>query len=185
MRNADGDHGTEEEVVGKCEYDGLNRRTKEFINTDGGDDFEEFRHFFYNTGWQILETRKATSEAAQPEGEDPEFQYVWSVRYIDAPVLRDENKDGDDDCIDGDDERLYYTTDANMNVTALTDKNGDEVERYIYDPYGKPTVLDADWSSDADGKSDYDNNILYCGYYYDWETGLYHVRNRYYHPQLG
>ena len=46
-------------------------------------------------------------------------------------------------------------------------------------------VLDADWSSDADGKSDYDNNILYCGYYYDSETGLYHVRNRVYHPLLG
>jgi len=74
------------------------------------------------------------------------------------------------------DQRLYYTTDANMNVTALLDTAGDAVERYLYDPYGKVTVLDADWSVDADGESDYDNAILYCGYFFDSETGLYHVR---------
>jgi RHS repeat-associated protein len=29
------------------------------------------------------------------------------------------------------------------------------------------------------------NEILFCGYRYDPETGLYHVRNRMYHPMLG
>ena len=72
-----------------------------------------------------------------------------------------------------------------MNVTALVEDDGDVVERYMYDPYGKVTVLDADFSEDADGKSDYDNSILFAGYYHDWETGLYHVRNRYYHTRLG
>jgi len=38
------------------------------------------------------------------------YEYVWDIRYIDAPVLRDENTDEDDLC---DDETLYYTTDAN------------------------------------------------------------------------
>jgi len=72
-----------------------------------------------------------------------------------------------------------------MNVTALLEDDGDVVERYMYDPYGKVTVLDADFSADADGKSDYDNRILFAGYYFDNETGLYHVRNRYYHPHFG
>ena len=116
---------------------------------------------------------------------------VWSLRYIDAPICRDEDKNSDGDCTDSDDEHLYYTTDANFNVTALTDKNGDEVERYLYDPYGVVTFLKADWSlqevsGHADGTaSAYDNPILFAGYYRDSETGLYHVRNRMYHPNLG
>ena len=71
------------------------------------------------------------------------YQYVWSPRYIDAAVLRDENDDEDNLC---DDETLYYLTDANFNVTALVDTSGNVVERYAYDPYGEVIVLDADWS---------------------------------------
>ena len=169
-------------MIARYEYDALNRRTKEFVNADTDDDFDSFRHFYYNFGWQLLETRLATSENDEPEDLYPEYQYVWSVRYMDAPVLRDKNTDDDDLC---DDERLYYANDANMNVTALLATDGTPLERYVYDPYGKVTVLDADFSADADGKSDYDNRILFAGYYFDNETGLYHVRNRYYHPQLG
>jgi len=133
----------------------------------------------------------AESENDPPESENPEVQYVWSRRYIDAPVLRDRDADSDSETGDlgvtdsGLEERLYYTTDANMNVTALLDTAGDAVERYLYDPYGNVTVLDADFSADADGKSDYANAILYCGYRFDTETGLYHVRWRVYHPTLG
>jgi len=49
-----------------------------------GGPFDEFRHFYYNAGWQILETRKSTSEDTAPDGLQPEYQYVWSLRYIDA-----------------------------------------------------------------------------------------------------
>jgi len=134
-----------------------------------------------------------------PETLQPEYQYppswrghygvagVWSVRYIDAAVLRDENTDADDLC---DDERLYYLNDANMNVTCLVDASGDAVERYVYDPYGRVTFLDGSGNlqenGDVDGiASDYDNEILYCGYRYDAETGFYHVRHRYLHPTAG
>jgi len=84
-----------------------------------------------------------------------------------------------------------------MNVTCLADTGGDAVERYVYDPYGKVTILNGangvdkdgavtEWTEDGDQTaSDVDNAILYCGYYHDWETGLYHVRNRMYHPNLG
>ncbi len=40
-------------------------------------------------------------------------QYVWGLRYIDAPVLRDRETDGG---AAGLDERLYYTQDGNLNV---------------------------------------------------------------------
>ena len=78
-----------------------------------------------------------------------------------------------------------------MNVTALVNASGAVVERYVYDPYGKVTILDGttggqtEWAADADQKSDVDNEILYCGYRFDPETGLYHVRHRSYHPTLG
>jgi len=192
--NADGDHDAGETVIARYEYDGLSRRTKKHLNADSDDDFDTFQHFYYNASWQVLETRETTGEDDAPDGAQPQHQYVWSVRYIDAPVLRDENTDQDDLC---DDQRLYYTTDANMNVTALLDTAGDAVERYVYDPYGQVTILNGasgvdedgavtEWTEDSDQTaSDVANAHLYCGYYHDSETGLYHVRWRVYHPTLG
>jgi RHS repeat-associated protein len=73
-----------------------------------------------------------------------------------------------------------------MNVTCLVDvDDGDVEERYHYDPYGKVTVLDADFSLDGDGLSDFDNCVLFAGYIYDSATGLYSVRRRPYHPTVG
>jgi len=116
-------------------------------------------------------------------------QYVWSLRYVDAPILRDRNADGDSQTggygLNGSglEERLYYLTDANMNVTALAEPDGDVVERYAYSPYGRAYVFDESWSPRA--ASSYDNNILFAGYWRDGATGLYHVRFRMYHPDLG
>lgn len=68
---------------------------------------------------------------------------------------------------------------------ALVDgSNGNVVERCVYDPYGKVKFYDLNWGSPSDS-SRYDNEILYCGYRYDPETGLYHIRERMYHPTLG
>ncbi len=171
-------------VVAKYEYDGLNRRVKKHIDTQSPADpngVDVYQHFFYNVEWQVLETREADSVDTAPDTLQPEYQFVWSQRYIDAPVLRDKNTDEDDLC---DDETLYYLTDAQMNVTALVDTGGDAVERYVYDPYGKVTIYDDDWS-ETRSVSSYANPILFAGYYRDDETHLYHVRNRMYHPSLG
>jgi RHS repeat-associated protein len=81
-------------------------------------------------------------------------------------------------------EVLYVCNDANMNVTGLVSAAGTVEERYVYDPYGKATCLDLNWAN-GQATSRVGNGILYCGYLYDWETGLYHVRRRYYHPTLG
>ena len=56
---------------------------------------------------------------------------------------------------------------------------------FTKDPYGQVTVLDADFTADADNVSDYDNSYLYTGRRLDTETGLYFYRARYYHPGLG
>ena len=163
-------------VIGTYAYDGLNRRITKTVSGT-------VQHAYYNSGWQLLETRKTSDPEAAPEDLNPEYQFVWSVRYIDALVLRDENRNGDGDCTDAEDQRLFYLNDANMNVTALADASGAVVERYAHDPYGKPSFFDANWNARA--ASAYANDILYCGYRFDNETGLYSVRRRYYHPTLG
>ena len=108
-------------------------------------------------------------------------QYVWSLRYIDAPVLRDRDTAAGGDlgkAGSGLDERLYYLNDANMNVTALVQGTpgsadlGQVVERYDYTPYGVVTIYDGTWT-DTRTTSLYYNQILYCGYRLDRETGLY------------
>ena len=185
-------------TIAKYEYDGVGRRIKKHIDSAApaspDDELDVFRHFYYNAAWQILETREAAADATQPETLKAEYQYVWSLRYIDAPVLRDENVDNDDDATEAnDDERLYYLTDVNMNVVAVANTSGAVVERYAYDPYGGLTVLHGaadkdgavtEWAVDTGG-SDVANSIGFCGYYRDGETGLSHVRNRMYHPLLG
>jgi RHS repeat-associated protein len=113
-------------------------------------------------------------------------QYVWDIRYIDAPIyrLRDDSPptgSGDDNAMD---EQYYYTTDANMNVTALINAStGNVEERYTYDPYGKPTFYSGSFATRS--SSTEDNRILFAGYHHDPETGLYKARHRDHHPLLG
>jgi RHS repeat-associated protein len=47
------------------------------------------------------------------------------------------------------------------------------------------TIYDDDWSDTVAWDDSKRNEILYCGYRFDPETGLYHVRHRHYHPTLG
>jgi RHS repeat-associated protein len=162
-------------LVGQYQYDGLNRRIRGYADT-----LETHVHYFYNSGWQVLETRETGTPSAPPETVQPKHQYAWSLRYIDAPILRDENTGGDGLC---DDERLYYLGDANFNVTTLVNGDGDAVEHYVYEPYGQVTFYDEQWISAT--ASTYRNTCLYTGREYDFETGLYHYRNRRYDPGLG
>jgi len=180
--------GEPDALVVKYQYDGLNRRIAKLLPDDSWNRWD----YYYNNSWQCLEecydeNLGNDSTAATTV----KCQYVWSLRYIDSPVLRDRDADGDSETGNlgktdsGLDERLYYTTDANMNITALVDTTGAVQERYVYDAYGKATIYDDDWSETKTWAASKANEILYCGYCYDPESNLYHVRNRYYHPTLG
>jgi len=71
---------------------------------------------YYHSGYQVVEVRK--------DGDaDPLKQYVWGLRYVHSPVLRwrDTSTPPDGNV----DETLYYTNDANFNVTALVETEGD------------------------------------------------------------
>jgi len=95
---------------------------------------------------------------------------VWSLRYIDSPVLRDRDADGNAATGDlgaaasGMEQRVYYLTDGNFNVTALADPNGAVLERYAYDAYGNVRMFDGYWTPlQQQQVSAYDNELLYCG----------------------
>ena len=98
----------------------------------------ELLYFYHNSSWQVLENR-GPSSSNEPEELAAFDQYIWSARYIDAPVLREYGGT-----------RYYYLGDANFNVTTLVDTSGDAREHYQYDPYGKVTILNGG-TPDTDG----------------------------------
>ena len=161
-------------------YNGLNHRITKLLGSDDQNPDERV-DYYYNASWQVVEEHVDGAVHAQ---------YIWCLRYIDSPILRD--RDTPESGSAALDERLYYTTDANMNVTALVAPgSGAVVERYVYDPYGRVVFLKADWSlQQLDGHEDgtasaVANEILFAGYRFNPETGQYHVRHREYHPTLG
>src|SRR5262249_31574006 len=71
----------------------------------------------------------------------------------------------------------------NWDVTAVADPGGNVLERYVYDPYGAPTRLAANWG--APGADTLKWQYLHQGGRYESGTGLYHFRERGYSPTLG
>ncbi|MBI1373852.1 MAG: LEPR-XLL domain-containing protein [Phycisphaera sp.] len=146
-------------------YDGRNYRVEKSVGSDATD-------FFYNEDWQLLESLINGLVAEQ---------YVWDIRYVDAAVLRDRDT-GADGIVD---ERLFYTQDANYNVTALIDvTTGLVIERYSYEAYGDRTMHDALWGI-LIGGSAFANALGHQGLVRDIETGLIYNRARYLHTHVG
>lgn len=170
------DSGNPGDTLAEYEYDGTNRRVeKETSQADGG---PTHAHYFHNQAWQMLEERFVDGQG----GTVAVNQYVWSARYIDAPIMRFHDGNGDGDLLDAGDNVRYYTGDANFNVTATLDAaTGNVVERYVYTAYGEATVYSPTWTNPAAPAAD---GPLYCGYFFDAETALYYVRNRYYDASL-
>ncbi|MDR2409259.1 MAG: RHS repeat-associated core domain-containing protein, partial [Bacteroidales bacterium] len=117
---------------------------------------------FFNENWQEVESVTNNQVTS----------YVWGLRYIDDLVLREKGE-----------ERLYSLADPNWNVIAICDSTGDIQERYTYDAFG--VIVYQSENFDEKIHSDYDWTYLYATRNFDFETGLYCNRNRYYHPTLG
>ena len=169
------------EIIVTYRHDGLNRRIAKLFGADPVQPTFREDHY-YNERWQLLEVRR--------DGDaDPYEQIVWDIRYIDSPICRFRDGDLDgayDKTAAGVDDNLYFANDGNFNVTALVSpSSGLPVERFVYTPYGQPTIYTADWSATVAWASSRKNQVLFCGYRHDPETGLYHVRNRMLTPTLG
>ncbi|MCR4671799.1 MAG: hypothetical protein K5637_01005 [Lachnospiraceae bacterium] len=80
--------------------------------------------------------------------------------------------------------KYLYEKDLQGDIIGLIDTNGALVVKYSYDAWGKVTKTDvAQTTASATAMSN--NHLLYRGYYYDSETGLYYLNSRYYDPEVG
>ncbi len=94
----------------------------------------------------------------------PTVDYIRTLN-IDEPLARIESN--------GLIRYRFYQRDALGSVIALTDENGAIMTQYVYDPFGKVTII---------GEVS-DNPFQYTGRENDG-TGLYYYRARYYSPEL-
>ena len=147
-------------VVATHRYDGNHRRLTKAVGANT-------QHYYYDNQWRVLEERVNTSTTA-------ERRFVWGMRHADDLVMRE--------TIAGTVVRHYVLHDG-FNVTAVIDPSGAVQERYGYDGFGKPRYMDKSFGSRS--SSSYGWETLFGAYRYDLETGLYQVRYRYLHPNLG
>jgi len=70
----------------------------------------------------------------------------------------------------------YYHYDGLGSVVALSDSSGDSCQSYEYSAYGQVAASDPNFTA---------NLYLFTGRRFDYETGLYYYRARYYNPYIG
>ena len=149
----------------------------------------------YYAGQQLLETTdRSPLPPGEGQGEGPANgatavtqQYVWSARYVDSPVESDRTVSTYSTTTEqwtAATDRLYYLTDANNNVTAVTNASGVVQERYSYDAYGTVTVYDANWTVTGT-TSAVGNTLFFAGMNRDPTTGLDYDRARWYNSSTG
>ncbi len=152
-------------TVATYQYDGRNRRIVKNTTTPS-----ETRHFYYTNNWQDIEEQVGTTTPTT------DVQYVWGVRYIDELVCRD-------DATATPARRLYAMQDANFNLTGICDTGGVVQERYLFDPYGNRTIMNASWA--VISSSAYAWVMGHQGLMHDSESRLIENRYRHLHPMLG
>ncbi|MEK3825864.1 RHS repeat-associated core domain-containing protein [Paenibacillus sp. FSL K6-1558] len=77
--------------------------------------------------------------------------------------------------IPGDSGLQTYWKNGDGDVTELRNEAGDMLNRYTYDVWGNPRVVEEQTP----------NVLRYAGEYWDEETGLQYLRSRWYDPNLG
>jgi len=147
-------------------YDGLGRRIRK------RDYIADANTIYYcNYEWQVL--------VDVNESDVMQNIYLYG-NYVDGLVMRYDGSDS---------EWYFYAHDHLYSPAVLMDDNADILERYEYDAYGNVHVLDADFTDDADGFSDYDNTIYFTGRRMDTldngDLDVYYYRHRYYDDYTG
>jgi RHS repeat-associated protein len=79
----------------------------------------------------------------------------------------------------------FYQDDHEGSITQLTDGNGNIVETYRYDAFGKPAFWNGENPPRHIEGSNFFNRFLFTGREYMATFGIYEYRNRAYHPGLG
>lgn len=83
-----------------------------------------------------------------------------------------------------DNDIYIYHYNNQRNIVAISDKNGDVIERYEYGDYGNVKYLESDGVTEK-SQSSIDNHYLFTGRELDLETKLYYFRARHYSTEEG
>jgi RHS repeat-associated protein len=145
-------------TIAEYSYDALFRRVTKTVSGTT-------RRFYYSDKWQILEEYISNSA-------NPEARYWYGLCEINDIVRRQ--------CFGSASTDLYALRDT-MNVVALVSSIGVVQQRMAYDAFGNGRFLT---KSFAEGVNSACWSMLFHGHYRDADTGLYHMRFRYYHPDL-
>ena len=76
---------------------------------------------------------------------------------------------------------FYYVTNLQGDVIAILDRTGYPVVQYTYNAWGELLSATGSMANSLGAL----NPLLYRGYVYDRETGLYYLQSRYYNPEIG
>jgi len=160
----------------EMKYDAVGRRLLRVVTNKGS--LNGTTRFIWggDPAWQCLEERDSSDDLVA--------RFIYAPGYIDDLAVQERDLNSDEDFGD-DDEIVYYHQNTLFSVYALSDADESVVERYRYNAYGSSTVLDADFSDDADGLSDVDSPYVFTGRRLDAESGLMQYRNRCYSSLLG
>ena len=134
----------------------------------------------YYSGQQVLEEDPRLPSS--PSSDAPAavaHQYVYSPRSINTPILDTQTSYT---VVSSEwasaTSTYYFLTDANDNITAVTNSSGAVQERYVYSAFGTVTMYDGPDSIGGDYSnphttSSVNNVILFAGMTIDPDTGLY------------
>jgi RHS repeat-associated protein len=149
-------------LVGQYSYDALGRRIESVASPAGGATVT----FLYYDGARTIEEQDGAG--------NPQATCTYG-RYVDE-ILTMTRASG---------VMYYYHPNALFSVEAVTGASGNAVERYTYDVYGEPTVLDGAYNpvplnSWGTPHSAIMNDYLFTERQLDEESGLYYYRARRY-----
>jgi len=147
-------------------YDGLGRRVQEITVSDT---VTMTRDGYFSAGGQLLETYVEDGKQERK---------VYSPIYTNAVLVRDMDTDSNGSL----DQRVYFTSDANFNVTSVISASGTVLQHQMYTAYGEIAWLNASWSSI--GNDAYAVENLFQGMRYDRDIGWYVTSNRLYRASL-
>jgi RHS repeat-associated protein len=144
-------------------YDALGRRLQKIVTTGSQTKTDNY----YYAGHQLVEVRDGSDQVRR--------QFIYG-NGIDEVVRMD--------VYNGSTITPYYFHRNEIgSTTAVTDANGNVVERYKYGLYGMPIFMDA--AGNVIPKSAIGNNILFQGREYEPETNFYYFRARHLDPIMG
>ena len=125
--------------MAEFDYDALGRRIRKY---DGIADANTF--YYYNYNWQVL--------CEYGYSGTPERWYAYG-NYIDEVLIMSTSANVSD--------AKFYIQDHLYSPAALIDSSGNVIERYEYDAYGQPYIMDALYN--ARSSSSYGNPYYFTG----------------------